>query len=184
MVYGLGVLPVTVLMWFTSKTVRGNEKSYSFPPLQHSHMIHTGLYTASRRGEDYKNLSWYIDIRGGETLTTDCSSSSSSVRFSMLDLNVRVEAAEERLVAVHYTSNWKWLAATLPWVEYGARAGVLYLIGDTLSNMLAVKIIIRKSILKGPCVSLKCPHNRFFTESMTISIDHSACSVRSQPFNK
>lgn len=59
MFYGLGILPVTVLMWFTSKTVRGNEKSYSFPPLQHSDMIHMRLCTASgRRGGDknYKNL--------------------------------------------------------------------------------------------------------------------------------
>lgn len=89
MFYGLDILVVTVLMRFSSKTVGGNEKSYSFPPLQPSNMIHMGLYTASRREKKKdKNLSLYIDIRGGETLTTDYCSSSSSMRFLMPDLNV------------------------------------------------------------------------------------------------
>lgn len=34
--------------------------------------------------------------------STDCSS---SVRFLMLDLNVGLETVEERLLAVHFTSN-------------------------------------------------------------------------------
>lgn len=65
--------------------------------------------------------------------------------FWMPDLNVRVETVEGRLVAVHYTSNWKWLAAALPRADCGTRAGVLCLIDDRLSNTLAVKIIIRKT---------------------------------------
>ena len=104
MFYGLGILPVTALMWFTSKTVRGNEKSHSFPPLQHSDMIHSGLYTASRRGlkkkkKNYKNLSWCIDIRGGETLSADCSG---SVRFLMPDLNVKTAAGKIGGSSLHF----------------------------------------------------------------------------------
>lgn len=112
------------------------------------HDTHGALhcYSSRRVGGGYRNPSWYIGMRGGVTLATDCSSS--SVGFLMLDLNVRVETVKGRLVAVHYTSNWKWLAAALHRAEYGTRAGVLYLTDDRLSNMPVVKIIIRKNILK------------------------------------
>lgn len=135
--YGLVIHPVIVLMWFGSKTVRGNEKRCSFPPLPSLDMIHMGLYTASKEGKDYKNLSWCIDIRGSETL----SASSSSRVFLMVDVNVRVETVEEGLVAVHYTSKWKITDRDSLW---GTRAAVLYFTDDRLLNRLVVKTLTRE----------------------------------------
>lgn len=94
--------------------------------------------------------------RRGRAQTTDCSGN--SVRFLMLDLNVGVETVEERLLAVHYTSNWKSLAVTLPWALYGTRAGVLYFKEDTLSNMLAVQIILRTTF-SPVCVLFRSQHD-------------------------
>lgn len=137
MLYGLVIHPVIVLMWFSSKTVRGNEKSCSFPPLPSLDMIHMGLYTSSKEGKHFKNLLWCIDIRGRETLSANCSSRV----FLTVDVNVRVETVGEGLMAVHYTSKWK---ITDRDSLRGTRTAVLYFTDDRLLNRLVVKTLTRE----------------------------------------
>lgn len=66
------------------------------------HDTHGGFTLPAKKSEKLQKpfmVDWH---GGGQTLTTDCGS---GARFLMLDLNVRVETVEGRLVAIHYTSN-------------------------------------------------------------------------------
>lgn len=77
---------------------------------------------------------------GGETLTTNCNSSS-SIMHLMLDLNVREETPEERIGANSLPFKLKMTGSESP---RGTGAGILYFTRSRLLNMLAVKILIRK----------------------------------------
>lgn len=100
MFYGLVILPVTVLMWFSFKTVGGNEKSYSFPPLQHSDMIHMGLYTGSRKKEKYKKLSWHIYISGDSRCKSGMLLEKATIVSSALHLKLKMTGSNSPMGSV------------------------------------------------------------------------------------
>lgn len=108
---GLGIPAVTPLMSYTSKTFRGNEKLF-FPLPSTLAALSFHINEAGGGGNAHDTH------RGRRTQTTHyCSSSSSSrssVRLLMLDLNIGGESVHARLLAVHTLQNCKSAAATLP----------------------------------------------------------------------